>query len=217
MLNSHLPWAPSNNFVYDFPCSFGSIIGGYGLRHMCSDCPRASCHFLYRPSGAGQGKSVQRLRGDCTEIVQSQCSCRAVSPASARKSYEAHAASVQRLRKNGARWLCSRRAIFEGATSAWYPCGDCAVPPMTCLWATDIHVYVWFFFSNLYNFPLNTIIEVRSPWIRTKISQPPPASAWRRNGNRDTDSVWQVELPGRWAAGALYIYLFVVFVCYLFV
>ena len=33
--------------------------------------------------------TVQRLCGDCTEIVQCQCSCRAVSAASARKSYEA--------------------------------------------------------------------------------------------------------------------------------
>ena len=34
-----------------------------------------------------RGKSVQRLCGDCTEIVQCQCSCRPVSAASARKSY----------------------------------------------------------------------------------------------------------------------------------
>ena len=58
---------------------------------MCSHCLRASCDFLYRASGATRGKSVQRLCGDCTEIVQCQCSCRAVSAASARKSYGARA------------------------------------------------------------------------------------------------------------------------------
>ena len=63
----------------------------YGLRRICSHCPRASCDFFYGASGATRGKSVQRLCGDCTEIVQCQCSCRAVSAASARKSYRARA------------------------------------------------------------------------------------------------------------------------------
>ena len=38
--------------------------------------------FLLRGLGATQGKSIQRLCGDCTEIVQCQCSCRPVSAAS---------------------------------------------------------------------------------------------------------------------------------------
>ena len=77
------------NFVYDFPCDFGGILGGYGLpsiRHMCSHYLRAVCDFFYGASGPTRGKSVQRLCGDCTEIVQCQCSCRAVSASSARKS-----------------------------------------------------------------------------------------------------------------------------------
>ena len=52
---------------------------------MCSDCLGASCHFLNWPSGAGRGKSVQRLRRDCTDIMQSQCICRTVSTATAQK------------------------------------------------------------------------------------------------------------------------------------
>ena len=68
---------------------FLGIVGGYGLRHMCSHCLRASCDFFYGASGATRGKFVQRLCRDCTEIVQCQCSCRAVSAASARKSYGA--------------------------------------------------------------------------------------------------------------------------------
>ena len=97
MPSSHLPRTPCDKFVYDFPCDFLGIVhvGGYGLRHMCSHCLRALCDFFYGASRATRGKSVQRLCGDCTEIVQCQCSCRAVSAASARKSYRARAGIVQ--------------------------------------------------------------------------------------------------------------------------
>ena len=87
MPSSHLPRTPCDTFFYDFPCDFLGIVGGYGLRHMCSHCLRASCDFFYGASGATRGNSVQRLCRECTEIVQCQCSCRAVSAASARKSY----------------------------------------------------------------------------------------------------------------------------------
>ena len=73
MPSSHLPRTPCDKFVYDFPCGFWGIIGGYGLRHMCSHYLRASCDFLSGASGATRGKSVQRLCGDCTEIVRSPC------------------------------------------------------------------------------------------------------------------------------------------------
>ena len=88
MPSSHLPQTPCDNFVYHFLCDFWGIVGGYGLRHMCSHCLRASCDFFFGASGATRGK---RLCGDCTEIVQCQCSCRAVSAASAWKSYGARA------------------------------------------------------------------------------------------------------------------------------
>ena len=86
-----MPRTPCDKFVYDFPCDFWDIVGGYGLRHMCSHCLRASCNIFYGASGATHSKSIQRLCGDCTEIVQFQCSCRPVSAASARKSYGARA------------------------------------------------------------------------------------------------------------------------------
>ena len=96
MLNSHLLWAPCDTFVYDFLSIFLGIVGGLrATTYMCSYCLQASCHFLYGPSGAGRDKSIQRLHGACTEIVQSQYSCCAVTTASAQKLYRAHAASVQ--------------------------------------------------------------------------------------------------------------------------
>ena len=108
MPSSHLPRTPCDKLVYDFPCNFLGIVGGYGLRHMCSHYLRASCDFFYGASGATRGKSVQRLCGDCTEIVQCQCSCRAVSASSAssaRKSYGARAGIG--LRTVPVRGLCN--------------------------------------------------------------------------------------------------------------
>ena len=66
----HLPRAPYDKLVYNFSGDVGGIVGGYGLRCLCLHYLRAPCHFLYWPSGAGRGKTVQRLLGDCTEIVQ---------------------------------------------------------------------------------------------------------------------------------------------------
>ena len=89
MPSSHLPRTLCDKFVYDFLCDFLGIVGGYGLRRMCSHWLRASCNFFYGASGATRDKSVQGLFGDCTEVVQCQCSCHSVSAASARKSYGA--------------------------------------------------------------------------------------------------------------------------------
>ena len=100
------------NFVYDFLCDFWGIVGGYGLRRMCSHCQRASCDFFYGASGATQGNSVQRLCGDCKEIVQCQCSCRPVSAASARKLYGARAGIG--LRTGTVRGLCN--ATYDMST-----------------------------------------------------------------------------------------------------
>ena len=111
MLSSHLPRAPCNKFVDDFLCGFLGIVDGYRLRRMCSHCLRASCNFLYGPSGAGGGKSVQRLSRDCTEIVQSQWSCSAVSvelPCSLR-SLKTVIRRPCRFRAEAARGLCGDR------------------------------------------------------------------------------------------------------------
>ena len=109
MPSSHLPRTACDKFVYDFPCDFLAIVGGYRLRHMCSHCLRASCNFFYGAPGATRGKSVQRLCGDCTEIMQCQCSCRPVSAASARKSYVARAGIG--LRTVPVRGLCNATYI----------------------------------------------------------------------------------------------------------
>ena len=81
--------------------------------YMCSHCLRASCDFFSVASGATRGKSVQRLCGDCTDIVQCQCSCRAVSAASARKSYGARVGIS--LRTVPVRGLCN--ATYDMSTS----------------------------------------------------------------------------------------------------
>ena len=112
MPSSHLPRTLCDKFVYDFLCDFWGIVGGYGLRHTCSHCLQASCDFFYGASGATRGKSVQRLCGDCTEIVQYQCSCRAVSAASARKSYGARVGIG--LRTVPVRGLCN--ATYDMST-----------------------------------------------------------------------------------------------------
>ena len=78
MLSSHLPRVPCDKFVYNFPRGFGG-----GLWHMCLHCLRASCHFLYGPSGTGQGKSVRKLcnlrslRTENVQRLQSLCDFRA--------------------------------------------------------------------------------------------------------------------------------------------
>ena len=105
MPSSHLPRTLCDKIFYDFLCDFWGIVGGYGLRHMCSHCLQASRDFFYGASGATRGKSVQRLCGDFTEIVQCQCGCRAVSAASALKSYGARAGIS--LRTVPVRGLCN--------------------------------------------------------------------------------------------------------------
>ena len=113
MPSSHLPHTPCDKFFYDFPCDFLGIVGGYGLRHIYMfTFLQASCNFFYRASGATRGKFVQRLCGDCTEIVQCQCSCRPVSADSARKSYGARAGIG--LRTVPVRGLCN--ATYDMST-----------------------------------------------------------------------------------------------------
>ena len=137
MPSSHLPRTLCDKFVYDFPCDFFfGIVGGYGLRHMCSHLLRASCNFFYGASRATRGKSVQRLCGDCTEIVKCQCSCRPVSAASAQKSYGARAGIG--LRAVPMRGLCY--ATYNMSTG-----------------------YELTIFPNLSNFSLNQIVEAAEP------------------------------------------------------
>ena len=104
-------------------------------------------------SGAGWVNSVEKLCGDCTKIVHSQCRCCAVSAASARKSYRARATSMQRLRRDRAAavpfWACRFCVVsIQGLCNATYD--------MSMGYGLEI-------FSNLYNFPLNKIVEAAAP------------------------------------------------------
>ena len=92
MPSSHLPRTPCDKSVYDFPCDVLGIVGGYGATAYVFTLFYGHCAVSSTgPRGQPRGKSVQRLCRDCTEIVQCQCSCRAVSASSARKSYGARA------------------------------------------------------------------------------------------------------------------------------
>ena len=131
MPSSHLPRTPCDKMFYDFLCNFFChrrwlratayvftlsrgivrflLYGAYVFT-----LSRGIVRFLlYGASGVTRGKSVKRLCGDCTEIVQCQCSCRAVSAAytaSARKSYGARAGIGLRT----VRGLCN--ATYEMST-----------------------------------------------------------------------------------------------------
>ena len=120
MPHSHLPRTPCDNFVYDFPCNFLGIVGGYGLRHMCSHCLRASCNFFYGASAATRGKSVQRL----AESVRKSCNVSAVAVQSPQPPHG------------------NRTEPVRGSAFARCPCGHCAIPPTTCLRSYDFSKFV---------------------------------------------------------------------------
>ena len=184
MLNSHLPWAPCDKFVYDFPCSVLGIIGGYGLRlrRMCSHFLWASCDFLYGPSGASRGKSIQRLRRDRAISVELPCSLRSLQTVIVR--------SPCGFRAEAARRWCGDR----GATVPFFsvrPPRDARAGIVRCHLR---HVYGLrtYDFSNLYNFPLNKIVEAAEPVNQKSHSRllPPHGglteAAWKRGYGQDT-------------------------------
>ena len=174
MLSLHLPQAPCDKFIYVFPCVFWCVVGGYGLRCMCSHCIRASCHYFYGPSGGGWGKSVQRLCGDCTEIVPSQCSCGAVSDASTWKIVWSpcgfHAEAVVTVQLPYHFWACGVRALpVRGLCNA-------NLRHVYGLWTCD--------FSNLYNFPLNKSVvgDGACESVQKSHSRPLPPHGGRTEG-----------------------------------
>ena len=98
MPSSHLPRTPCDKFVYDFPCDFWGIVGGYGLRRMCSHCLRAFCDFFYGASGT---ETVRRLYGNLAMSVQLPCSLHSLrteivrNPCGDQPSHGVHAGIVQ--------------------------------------------------------------------------------------------------------------------------
>ena len=47
MPSLHLLRSSYDGLVYDFPCDFGGIVGGYGLRCLRLHYLRSSCDFMY--------------------------------------------------------------------------------------------------------------------------------------------------------------------------
>ena len=121
MPSSHLPRTPCDKFIYDFPSDFLGILGGYGLRRMCSHCLRASCDS---PTGPRGQPGVNPYR-DCAEIVRKSCNASAVVVQSPQPSH-------------GNRMEPVRGSAFAR------PCGDCAMPPTTCLRATVLRFFFKF-------------------------------------------------------------------------
>ena len=140
MLSSHLPRTPCDKFVYDFLCGFSGIVAGSGLRRMCSHCLRASCDFLYGPSGASWDDPYRV----CAEIVRKSCNLSGFAVKSPQPP-DSNRTEPVRLPYRGCAemvlWSWLHHAMFERAASALCPCRDCAMPPTTCLRATDLRFF----------------------------------------------------------------------------
>ena len=83
ILSSHLPQAPCDKFVYDFPCGFGGIVGGSELRHMIVfKLSTSIVRFLVQALGGRPGEirkeAAQRLYGNCAISVELLCSLRSL-------------------------------------------------------------------------------------------------------------------------------------------
>ena len=120
MPSSHLPRMLCDEFIYDLLCDFLGIVGGYGV----------CVHIFYEhraiSSTGPRGQPGVNPYRDCAKIVRKSCNVSAVA--------------VQSLQPpHGNRTEPVRASAF-----ARCPCGDCAMPPMTCLRATVLR-----FFSNL--------------------------------------------------------------------
>ena len=66
---------PAINGSMIFPYDFSGIVAGYGLRHMCSHCMRASCEYLYGHLATCRAKPY----GGCAKIVRKSCDAGAVA------------------------------------------------------------------------------------------------------------------------------------------
>ena len=79
MPSSHLPRTPCDKFVYDFPCEFLGIVGGYtgygiGVHIVYGHCAISSTG----PRGQPVTTGVNPYR-DCAEIVRKSCNASAVA------------------------------------------------------------------------------------------------------------------------------------------
>ena len=120
MPSSHLPRTPCDKSVYDFPCDVLGIVGGYGLRHMCSHYFTGIVQFLLPGLGGNPGVNPYRA---CAEIVRKSCN---VSAVAVQSPHPPHGNRMEPLR---------------GSAFARCPCRDCAMPPMTCLRAMGLRFF----------------------------------------------------------------------------
>ena len=118
MPSSHLPRTPCDRFVYNFLCDFWGIVGGYGI----------CVHIVYGhrviSSTGPRGQPGVNAYRDCAEIVQKSCNVSAVA-----------VQSPQPPQGN-------RTEPVRGSAFARCPCGDCAMPPTTCLRATVLRFFL---------------------------------------------------------------------------
>ena len=71
----HLPRTPCDKFLYDIPCDFLGIVGGYGLRHL-----RFTSTGIVRISSMGpRGQPGEIPYRDWAEIVRKSCNVSAVA------------------------------------------------------------------------------------------------------------------------------------------
>ena len=120
MPSSRLPRTPCDKFVYDFPCDFWGIVGGYGLRHICVHIVYG--HRAFSSTGARGQPRVNPYR-DCAEIVQKSCNISAVAVQSPQPPHG------------------NRTEPVRGSAFARCPCWDCAMPLTTCLRATVLRFF----------------------------------------------------------------------------
>ena len=132
MPSSHLPRTPCDKFVYDFWAS--QVATGYGI----------CVHIVYghraiSSTGPREQPGVNPYR-DCAEIVRKSCNVSAVAVQSPHLPHG------------------NRTEPVRGSAFARCPCGDCAMPPTTCLRATVLRFFFFFFY-----FSLNQIVEAAEP------------------------------------------------------
>ena len=188
MPSSQLPRASYDEWVYDFSC----IVGGYGLRPMCSHCARASCDFYFGHSATGRYKAIRRLLqyGYCTEVVQCPCCCRAVPAAFAGKSYGASAASAQRLRGDrmvNVRLSCVCVFFTISARPRRSPHAGIVRCYLQRLRATGFR-----FFKLVIN-SLNKMVKSTAPVSPYGPRLPPLASVRRPHGKADKGRIWALK------------------------
>ena len=158
MLSSHLPRAPCNKFVYDFLCDFFGHRRWQRATAYVFTLSTSIVRFLVRALGGGGGgqAGVNPYRG-CAEIVRKSCNLSGVAVQSPQPPDGNRTETV--------RLPCRGCAVTVAQPRRFWACGLRAVPVWGLCNATYDNVYgLWTDdFSNLYNFPLNKIIEGTEP------------------------------------------------------